>query len=91
MRQDLTAKKSFTYAGRALKAGDPFSASRADARTLCALGRAAVVGTYQTTEATSSVTKEVAKVPPAPAAVANKPAAKRVDAKKSAPQKADDK
>jgi hypothetical protein len=82
MRQDLTAMKSFTYAGRALKAGDPFSASRADARTLCALGRAALVGTYQTTEAVPTVTKDVAVAPVKPAADA-KPDAKKMPAKKA--------
>jgi hypothetical protein len=105
MRQDLTATKSFTYAGRALKAGDPFSASRADARTLRALGRAALGGTYQTTEAVSSVTKEVANKEAAASdaasespvqaaaksAAANKAAAKKASAKKVARKEADGK
>lgn len=105
MRQDLTATKSFTYAGRALKAGDPFSASRADARTLRALGRAALGGTYQTTEAVSSVTKEaatkeelasdVASDSPVQAEAksvpAKKAAAKKVAAKKVAHKEADGK
>lgn len=58
MRENLKATKSFTYAGRALKAGDPFSASRADARTLRAIGRASPAETYQTTEAKAEVTKD---------------------------------
>ena len=60
MRENLKATKSFTYAGRALKAGDTFSATRADARTLRAIGRAAPAETYQTTEAKAEVTREAA-------------------------------
>lgn len=84
MRQDLTALKSFTYAGRALKAGDPFNAPRADARALRGLGRAAPAETYQTTEAGATVTKaHAAKT------AAKKTAAKTVPAKNTAAKKAD--
>ncbi|GAA6121457.1 hypothetical protein [Acidovorax sp. FG27] len=58
MRENLKATKSFTYAGRALKAGDAFSASRGDARVLQAVGRATPAETYQTTAAVSEVTKD---------------------------------
>lgn len=85
MRQDLTALKAFTYAGRALVAGDPFKAPRADARALRALGRAAPAGTYQTAEAKPTVTKEVdARMP------SLQPAAKKVPAKKAAAKKVSD-
>lgn len=57
MRENLKATKSFTYAGRALKAGDGFTASRVDARVLQAIGRAAPAETYQTTAVKSEVTK----------------------------------
>lgn len=57
MRENLKATKSFTYAGRALRAGDSFSASRAEARALRAIGRAAPAETYQTTQAKAEVTK----------------------------------
>lgn len=57
MRENLKATKSFTYAGRALKAGDPFTASRVDARVLQAIGRAAPADTYQTAVVTPEVTK----------------------------------
>lgn len=65
MRENLKAKKSFTYAGRALKAGDPFTATGADARVLRAVGRAAPAEVYQTTEAKAEVTKAPAKSAPA--------------------------
>lgn len=81
MRQELTALKAFTYAGRALVAGDPFKAPRSDARALRALGRAAPAGVYQTAEATPSVTKDVAAHKPA-----GKTAAKKAPAKKAAAQ-----
>jgi len=71
MRQDLKALKPFRYAGRALEAGDKFSASRRDARVLHALGRAAPADSYQTTAATATVTKAPAKN------AAQKPAAKK--------------
>ena len=74
MRQDLKALKSFTYAGRALQAGDPFNASRRDARVLRAVGRAAFSDSYKTTE----VVAEVAKAPAKQAEV--KPAAKKAKA-----------
>lgn len=54
MRENLKATKSFTYAGRALRAGDSFSAARRDARVLRAVGRAE---TYETVQAVSEVTK----------------------------------
>lgn len=54
MRENLKATKSFTYAGRALKAGDAFSAVSGDARVLRAVGRAK---TYETVQAVSEVTK----------------------------------
>lgn len=96
MRENLKATKSFTYGGRFLKAGDPISASRADARLLRALGRAAPADTYQTTEAKAEVTKDQA---PAEKAVhhANAPtkapeqkdgAGKKGAAKKAAAKKA---
>lgn len=75
MRQDLKAIKPFKYAGRALQAGDPFSASRRDARVLHALGRATPAGSYQTTEATAPVTKAPVKK------AAQKPAAKKTKAR----------
>ncbi|RYF73440.1 MAG: hypothetical protein EOO22_08945 [Comamonadaceae bacterium] len=61
MRETLTASKSFTYAGRALQAGDSFEATRRDARVLRALKRVGPAGTYQTTELQTSVTKAPAK------------------------------
>ena len=67
MRKPLTAKKSFIYAGKALKAGDAFSAPRGDARALVALGRAVVVDSYQTTRATADVSKEPVASAPAKA------------------------
>ncbi|WCM86656.1 hypothetical protein [Acidovorax sp. NCPPB 3576] len=69
MRENLKATKSFTYAGRALKAGDGFPASRGDARVLQAIGRAVPAETYQTAVATPEVTKTVS--PSAPAQAAN--------------------
>lgn len=80
MRENLKAIKSFTYAGRALKAGDPFSAARADARTLRAIGRAVPAETYQTTEAKAEVTKEAAST----SAPAKKETTKRAYNKKAA-------
>jgi hypothetical protein len=74
MRQDLKALKSFTYAGRALQAGDPFHASRRDARVLRAVGRAAFADSYKTAE----VVAEVAKAPPKKAEA--KPAVKKAKA-----------
>jgi len=84
MRQELTALKAFTYAGRALVAGDPFRAPRADARALRALGRAAPAGTYQTTALKPTVTKEVVTQAPARKAAAKKAPAKKAPAKKAA-------
>lgn len=81
MRENLKATKSFTYAGRALKAGDPFSASRADARTLRAIGRAAPAESYQTTESKAEVTKEASKSYPA-----KQETTKRAYNKKAAPK-----
>jgi len=74
MRQDLKALKPFRYAGRALEAGDQFSASRRDSRVLYALGRAAPADSYKTTEATATVTKGPAKK------AAQKPATKKTKA-----------
>lgn len=66
MRESLKATKSFTYAGRALTAGDDFTAVRRDARLLRALRRATPAEDYQTAEARVEVTKAVAeKVEPA--------------------------
>lgn len=59
MRESLKATKSFTYAGRALSAGDDFTAARGDARLLRALRRATPAGTYQTAEAVPEVTKAI--------------------------------
>lgn len=86
MRENLKATKSFTYAGRALKAGDPFSATRADARTLRAIGRAAPAETYQTTEAKAEVTKDVSKGTQAAKPAAQQGAPKRAYNKKAAAQ-----
>lgn len=36
----LTAKVAFTYGRKALRPGDPFEATAADAKTLTALGKA---------------------------------------------------
>lgn len=80
MRENLKATRYFTYAGRALKAGDSFSASRAKTRTLRAIGRAAPADTHQTTEAKPEVTKEVASNP----APANRDAPTRAYNKKAA-------
>lgn len=77
MREDLKALKNFTYAGRALKAGDDFSAPRGDARALRAVRRAEPAGTYVTTEEKPEVTKTEAIAP------ANKAAAKKAPAKKA--------
>lgn len=41
MKRQMTATRAFRYGTRALKAGDEFTASRADARVLEAIGRAA--------------------------------------------------
>ena len=62
MSKTLIALKPFTYAGRALQAGDPFTASSAEARALCAIRRAAPADTYQTAEAKPEVTKETPEV-----------------------------
>lgn len=86
MRENLKATKSFTYAGRALKAGDPFSATRADARTLRAIGRAAPAVTYQTTEAKAEVTKDMPKGTQATKPEARQGAPKRSYNKKAAAQ-----
>lgn len=43
---DLIAQRAFRYRGRALVAGQPFSATRSHGRLLVALGRA-TVGTYE--------------------------------------------
>lgn len=56
MRENLKATKSFTYAGRALKAGDAFVATSGDARVLRAVGRAV---TYETAQAVPEVAKDV--------------------------------
>lgn len=71
MSKSLIALKPFTYAGRALQVGDPFTASSTEARALCAVRRAAPADTYQTTEAAPEVTKAT-------------PAAKKPAAKKAA-------
>ena len=89
MRENLKATKSFTYAGRALKAGDTFAAASRDARVLRAVGRAQ---TYETVQAVSEVTKGVpadadgfidrdAPGAAAPDAPARKPRAKKEPAK----------
>lgn len=91
MRENLKATKSFTYAGRALKAGDTFSAASRDARVLRAVRRAE---TYETAQAVAEVTKDVPAGaddsinPDAPAAAAvaadapgRKPRAKKEPAK----------
>lgn len=70
MSKSLIALKPFTYAGRALQAGDSFTASSNEARALCAVRRAAPADTYQTTEAAPEVTKAT-------------PAAKKAEAKKA--------
>jgi len=80
MRENLKATKSFTYAGRALRAGDAFDASRSDARVLRAVGRAVHIGTYETTAAAPEVTKAAAPTEPAKAAP-----------KRATPKKADTK
>ncbi|WP_375577118.1 hypothetical protein [Paracidovorax oryzae] len=80
MRENLKATKSFTYAGRALRAGDEFDAPRNDARVLRAVGRAVHVGTYQTTSAAPAVTKVAASTEPAKAAT-KRTTPKKVDAK----------
>lgn len=72
MQENLKATKSFTYAGRALKAGDTFTASRQDARVLRAVGRAE---TYSTAQAVAEVTKEADKVQE------RKPRTKKAEAK----------
>lgn len=63
MRENLKATKSFTYAGRALKAGDAFAATSGDARVLRAVGRAV---TYETAQAVPEVSKDVAILADAP-------------------------
>jgi len=77
MREDLKALKNFTYAGRALQAGDKFSAPRSDARALRAVRRAEPADTYVTTEEKPAVTKTEATAP------AKKTAAKKAPAKKA--------
>lgn len=77
MHQDLKALKSFTYAGRALQAGDAFRVSRRDARVLIAVGRAALADTYQTT---ATATKAPTQKPAAKKAPSTKPAAKKTKA-----------
>lgn len=42
MKRKMVALKPFRYATRALRAGDPFDASRMDARTLEAIGKARI-------------------------------------------------
>lgn len=91
MREKLKATKSFTYAGRALKAGDSFSAPRGDARALQAIGRAAPAALYQTAQARVEVTKDAAQEPGTTSAPAEKPnplqaATKRAYNKKAAPK-----
>lgn len=87
MRENLKATKSFTYAGRALRAGDTFSAASRDARVLRAVRRAE---TYETAQAVSEVTKDAAAgagdvintdAPAAADAPGRKPRAKREPAK----------
>lgn len=80
MHQDLKALKSFTYAGRALHAGDAFRVSRRDARVLIAVGRAALADTYQTTAAAATATKAPTQKPAAKKAPSTKPAAKKTKA-----------
>ena len=58
MRKRLIATKDLSYATRALKAGDPFTASHSDARVLIALGRAREVPQEQE--------QSTFKVPPPP-------------------------
>lgn len=73
MRENLKATKSFTYAGRALKAGDVFTASRGDARVLRGIGRALP---YETAQAIAEVTKTAFEEAPL-----RKPRAKKEEAK----------
>ncbi|ABM32356.1 hypothetical protein QRO08_15820 [Paracidovorax citrulli] len=80
MRENLKATKSFTYAGRALRAGDEFDAPRSDARVLRALGRAVHFDTYETTAAAPAVTKAAETTQPAKAAAKRTPS-KKADAK----------
>lgn len=63
MRENLKATKSFTYAGRALKAGDAFAAASGDARVLRAVGRAV---TYDTVQAVAEVAKDTSVLADAP-------------------------
>lgn len=76
MSKSLIALKPFTYAGRALQVGDPFTASSPDARALCAVRRAAPADTYESTEAKPEVTK----AKPAAKTVAAKTATKKAKA-----------
>lgn len=76
MREDLEALKNFTYAGRALQAGETFSAPRRDARALRAARRAKPADTYVTTEAKPSVTKIEASAPGKTTAAKKAPAKK---------------
>lgn len=80
MRENLKATKSFTYAGRALKAGDAFAAASGDARVLRAIGRAE---TYDTAQAVPLVTKHLSGGDKgnAPEAPARKPRAKKESSK----------
>lgn len=80
MRETLKATKSFTYAGRALRTGDTFDASRSDARVLRAVGRAVQVGTYETTAAAPAVPKAAAPSESAKAAP-KRQAQKKADTK----------
>lgn len=85
MRENLKATKSFTYAGRALKAGDAFVAASGDARVLRAVGRAV---TYETAQAAPEVTKDAIGADDArdapmaePEVPARKPRAKKEESK----------
>ena len=86
MSKSLIALKPFTYAGRALQAGDSFTAASHEARALCAVRRAAPADTYQTTEAAAEVTKAAPaeRKPAAKKAAAKKPASKTAAKKASA-------
>ena len=81
MSKSLIALKPFTYAGRALQAGDSFTAASHEARALCAVRRAAPAEKYQTTEAAPEVTKAPVAKKPATKKAAGKTAAKKASAK----------
>lgn len=65
MREKLQANRGFTYAGKALVAGDKFEATRQDARVLRAVGRASPVAqdAYVAPAAPVGVTKDKTDAP----------------------------